>query len=125
MGIGLSYILKSILALIIIIFAANHLLHYLNGYMKKKNKAITVIERLAVSKHSSICIVEICGTVYLMSVTDKQTEIIKEFSESERKEIISISAEKEKEQFLMNKKLSKTSLLSSIDKLQFFSEKRK
>lgn len=97
LGIGLGYVIKSILALGVIIFAANYSLKYLNTFMTKKGKAIRIIERTAINKSSSICIVEIAGTYYVMSFTDTRNEILRELTESEKEAVIKTQTEAEGE----------------------------
>ncbi|MCA9766128.1 MAG: flagellar biosynthetic protein FliO [Carnobacterium sp.] len=88
LGVGLGYVVKSIFALVVIIFIANYSLKYLNTFMTKKGKAIRIIERTAITKNSSICIVEIAGTYYVMSFTETHNEILRELSDSEKEAII-------------------------------------
>lgn len=88
LGVGLGYVVKSILALVVIIFLANYSLKYLNTFMTKKGKAIRIIERTAINKSSSICIVEIAGTYYVMSFTETRNEILRELSETEKEAVI-------------------------------------
>ncbi|MGB6178166.1 flagellar biosynthetic protein FliO [Carnobacterium sp.] len=88
LGVGLGYVVKSILALVVIIFIANYSLKYLNTFMTKKGKAIRIIERTAINKGSSICIVEIAGTYYVMSFTETRNEILRELTESEKEAVI-------------------------------------
>jgi flagellar protein FliO/FliZ len=88
LGVGLGYVVKSIFALVVIIFIANYSLKYLNTFMTKKGKAIRIIERTAINKNSSICIVEIAGTYYVMSFTETHNEILRELSDSEKEAII-------------------------------------
>lgn len=94
-GTGLEYVLKSVLALIVIIFLANKLLSYMNTMMNKQTKAIRIIERMPVNKNSSMCIVEMLGSYYLMSFTEGRNEILKEFTEAESQAIIAMRKEKE------------------------------
>lgn len=94
-GTGLEYVLKSVLALIVIIFLANKLLGYMNTIMNKQTKAIRIIERMPVNKNSSMCIVEMLGSYYLMSFTEGRNEVLKEFTEDESKAIIAMRKEKE------------------------------
>ncbi|WP_414838998.1 flagellar biosynthetic protein FliO [Carnobacterium sp. TMP28] len=88
LGVGLGYVVKSIVALVVIIFIANYSLKYLNTFMTKKGKAIRIIERTAINKNSSICIVEIAGTYYVMSFTETHNEILRELNDSEKEAII-------------------------------------
>lgn len=56
--------------------------------MTKKGKAIRIIERTAINKSSSICIVEIAGTYYVMSFTETRNEILRELTGSEKEAVI-------------------------------------
>lgn len=86
----LLYILRSILALIFIIWLANLLLGKLNQYMKGRTQSIEVIERFSVTKNSSLAIVKVVNNYYLMSFSENQNEILKEFSAAEVYEIIEL-----------------------------------
>lgn len=94
MELGLSYVLKSVVALIVIILAANYGLKYLNTFMIKKNQVIKVIERTPISKSSALSIVEIADTYYLMSFTDTRNEILRELTAAEKEKITSSIEEK-------------------------------
>lgn len=127
LGIGLGYVIKSILALAVIIFAANFSLKYLNTFMTKKGKAIRIIERTAINKSSSICIVEIAGTYYVMSFTDTRNEILRELTESEKEAVIKTQTASEDEQqtpFFSEAK-SKPFLKQLQSRYQSLYEKRK
>lgn len=87
MELGLSYVLKSVVALVVIILAANYGLKYLNTFMIKRNQVINVIERTPISKSSALSIVEIAGTYYLMSFTDTRNEILRELTAEEKGKI--------------------------------------
>lgn len=76
-------IIKTTFVLVLVLFLASILLKYLNKYNLSSNKAMKVIERLSVSGSSSIAIVEICGTYYLMSLSDKENTILKELDKRE------------------------------------------
>lgn len=85
---GLENIIKSIIALIIVIWLANFLLNKLNSYSKGQAKMIQVIERYPVSKTSSLAIVKIINRYYLMSLSESSSEILEEFSSKEAYEIV-------------------------------------
>ncbi|WP_051910421.1 flagellar biosynthetic protein FliO [Carnobacterium pleistocenium] len=130
MGFGLGYVLKSVVALIVIIWAANYGLKYLNTFMTKKNQVIKVIERTSTSKGSALSIVEIADTYYLMSFADNRNEILKELTAVE-KEKIANSLEENKADFSMRsdrqqtgKKIVQT-FKSLRSQYQSFYEKRK
>lgn len=84
----LLYIIRSILALIFIIWLANILLRKLSYYMKGQTPSIEVIEKYSVSKNSSLAIVKIVNSYYLMSFNEDKNEILKEFTVAEVYEIV-------------------------------------
>ena len=126
-GTGLEYVLKSVLALIVIIFLANKLLGYMNTIMNKQTKAIRIIERMPVNKNSSMCIVEMLGSYYLMSFTEGRNEILKEFSEDESDAIIAMRKEKELStgQKTPDAEQFKEIYTKIQEKIQTYTEKRK
>lgn len=70
-------VLKMIIFLIVIIYAINWTLKYLNRYTNQSSEVIEVIQRLGVSKSSSIAIVKILDQHYVMSLSETQNQIIK------------------------------------------------
>lgn len=130
MELGLSYVVKSVVALIVIILAANYGLKYLSTFMTKRNQVIKVIERTPISKSSALCIVEIADTYYLMSFTDTRNEILRELT-TEEKEKITANIEETKQVVPMKakntysgKKTSQT-FKTLQSQYQSFYEKRK
>lgn len=125
-GTGLEYVLKSVLALIVIIFLANKLLGYMNAIMNKQTKAIRIIERMPVNKNSSMCIVEMLGSYYLMSFTEGRNEILKEFTEDESQAIIAMRKEKELSagQSSLDTEQLKEIYAKIQEKIQTYTEKR-
>lgn len=86
-GIGISQFLQMLFVLFLIIILANFLLKRLDRINQVRSKAIKIIERVPVSKSSSLCIVQI-GTQYmLMSFSESGNEVIKEFSQKEKEDI--------------------------------------
>lgn len=86
-GIGVSQFVQMLFALFLIIILANFLLKRLDRMNQVRSKAIKIIERVPVSKSSSLCIVQI-GTQYmLMSFSESGNEVIKEFSQKEKEDI--------------------------------------
>lgn len=81
------YVVRSIVALVVVIWLANVVLKYLNKYSNHATKSIQIVERISVSKTSSLAIVKIVGNYYLMSFSENSSETIKQFSEAEVKEI--------------------------------------
>ncbi|APZ49637.1 hypothetical protein BW721_08190 [Jeotgalibaca sp. PTS2502] len=84
---GITYVLKMVVALVVIIFSANILLQKMNQLSSKGSPNMKVIERLALSRTSSICIVEVMEKYYLMSCTEQHNEILKEIDASEMKRV--------------------------------------
>lgn len=125
-GTGLEYVLKSVLALIVIIFLVNKLLGYMNTMMNKQTKAIRIIERMPVNKNSSMCIVEMLGSYYLMSFTEGRNEILKEFTEDESQAIIAMRKEKELSagQSSLDTEQLKEIYAKIQEKIQTYTEKR-
>lgn len=81
------YVVRSIVALVVVIWLANVVLKYLNKYSNNTTKSIQIVERISVSKTSSLAIVKIVGNYYLMSFSENSSETIKQFCEAEVKEI--------------------------------------
>lgn len=81
------YILRSILALIVVVWVANIALRYLNNLSIHDKKSIQIVERISVSKASSLAIVKIVNDYYLMSFSDNSTETLQKFTHEEVIEI--------------------------------------
>jgi len=127
---GLSYVLKSVVALIVIILAANYGLKFLNTFMTKRNQVIKVIERTPISKSSALSIVEIADTYYLMSFTDTRNEILRELTAEEKEKITASIDETKLVAPMKSKKLhSEQKAIQTFKSLQSqyqsFYEKRK
>lgn len=88
-------IIQTIFVLIAVIALANVTLKYVNKHMHKQNKMIKVHERLPVNNQSSLNIVEICGSYYLMSFSGGDNKILKEL---DKEEVLKIMEEKRKNQ---------------------------
>ena len=130
MELGLNYVLKSVVALVVIIFSANYGLKYLNTFMTKKNQVIKVIERTPISKSSALSIVEIADTYYLMSFTDTRNEILRELTAEEKakittsiEEVVSVTQLKPKKVSSGKKDIQTFKDIQS--QYQYFYEKRK
>lgn len=80
-------IIQMILALALIIFLANYLLKKLGSFQKSSSQIIKIIERVPVSKSSSLCIVQVESEYVLMSISESSNEIIKTFSDEEKEAI--------------------------------------
>ncbi|WP_225743905.1 flagellar biosynthetic protein FliO [Marinilactibacillus sp. Marseille-P9653] len=84
---GASQFIQMVVALLFIIVLANYLLKKLNGLNQGKSKAIKIIERVPMSKNSSLCIVQVGSQYFLMSFSDQSSEVIKEFTQEEKEDI--------------------------------------
>ncbi|WP_319469843.1 flagellar biosynthetic protein FliO [uncultured Trichococcus sp.] len=82
----LVYIGKSFIVLIFVVFAINYLLKLLDRFVNKNGKYITMIERIPLNRTSSLCVVKVSGSYFLMSCTDTKNEILKELTIEEIKE---------------------------------------
>lgn len=80
-------ILQMIIALVVIVFLANFLLKKLNGFQQPTSQVIKIIERVQVSKSSSLSIVQVESDYMLMSISETSNEVIKTFSEEEKEAI--------------------------------------
>ncbi|MDC7953965.1 flagellar biosynthetic protein FliO [Liquorilactobacillus mali] len=76
-------VLKTIIFLIIIIFMINICLKFLGKYTNQSRKNFRVVQKIVVSKTSSIGIVQIIDTYYVMSFSENRNEILKELSDYE------------------------------------------
>lgn len=83
-----NYVLRSILALVIIIWLANMLLGILNKYAHGQSRSIQIIERYSINKNSSLAIVKIVNDYYLMSFNAEGNQVLKEFSADEVDDIV-------------------------------------
>ncbi|MPW24804.1 flagellar biosynthesis protein FliZ [Alkalibaculum sp. M08DMB] len=92
-------VIKTIVVLLMIIALANISLKLGNKYITKHNKIIKIVERVSVSNNSSLCIVDICGSYYLMSFSGNDNKILKDLDEEKVQEIL---AEIQKEQSIPN-----------------------
>ncbi|MDN6625699.1 MAG: flagellar biosynthetic protein FliO [Pisciglobus halotolerans] len=121
-GMGMGYVLKSIVALIIIIYLANVLLKYLNKLSTKQTQMMVVIERMPVSKTASLCIVKIVETYYVISFSEGKTELLKTLSDEETMRVQKLQAEKETVKQTVSAADSFKTIFETV--LQTHSEKR-
>ncbi|GEN50630.1 flagellar biosynthetic protein FliO [Alkalibacterium pelagium] len=80
-------IFQMITALVVIVFLANFLLKKLNGIQQPSSQVIKIIERVQVSKSSSLCIVQVESEYMLMSISETSNEVIKTFTDEEKEAI--------------------------------------
>jgi len=88
-------LVKMILFLGIILYLAQFLLHYLERYSKPVGKNMQILDKIQVSKTSSIGVVKILDTYYLMSFAEQSNEILKELDVSEVANYIQAPEKKE------------------------------
>lgn len=81
---GLPDMLQMIASLVVIVFLANFLLKKLNKFQQPSSQVIKIIERVQVSKTSSLCIVQVESDYMLMSISDTSNEVIKTFTKEEK-----------------------------------------
>ena len=84
MEMGLPDMLQMIASLVVIVFLANFLLRKLNKFQQPSSQVIKIIERVQVSKTSSLCIVQVESDYMLMSISDTSNEVIKTFTKEEK-----------------------------------------
>lgn len=84
-GLGLEYLWKSVISLVVIIWAANFLLRKLSKVTNQGSKNMQIVERLPLSPKSSLCIVKVLDKYYLMSCTEQHNELIQELDMTEEK----------------------------------------
>lgn len=87
MKMGLPELLQMIASLVVIVFLANFLLKMLNKFQQPSSQVIKIIERVQVSKTSSLCIVQVASDYMLMSISDTSNEVIKTFTKEEKEAI--------------------------------------
>ena len=103
--------LQTIVVLIIVIVLANISLKLINRNFQMKGRLVKIIEKTSISSNSSLAVVKIIDSYYLMSFGDKENTILKELEKTEVDEIL-LNAEEE------NK------LTSFKEKVQVYMEKR-
>lgn len=95
-------LVQIIVALLIVIALAYISLRVSNKFINKNSNMIKIIERVGVSNNSSLCIVNVCDSYYLMSLCNGENRILKELNkedvthmikeiEKEKKESVSLS----------------------------------
>ncbi|OJF90885.1 flagellar biosynthetic protein FliO [Alkalibacterium sp. 20] len=84
---GLADIGQMLLALGATVLLANFSLKKLNKYSHSTSEVIKVIERVPVSKSSSLSIVQVESEYLLMSISETKSEVIKTFTQKEKEAI--------------------------------------
>ena len=96
-------IIKMVVFLIVILYLVVQALKFLNKQMNPENSILQVIQRISVSKSSSIAIVKMFDRYYVMSISENQNQIIKELTLDE----IQLLKAFQKEQLLKQSQLPK------------------
>ena len=79
---------QTIVVLIIVIILANISLKWMNRNFQMKGKVVKIIEKTPISSNSSLAVVKIIDTYYLMSFSEKENTILKELEKAEVDEIL-------------------------------------
>ncbi|MFT8406988.1 MAG: flagellar biosynthetic protein FliO [Liquorilactobacillus sp.] len=87
MGMFLT-VIKLIMALLIVIYLINVFLKFLNHYSLKTNKTFRIIQKIPVSKSSSVGIVQIVDHFYVMSFSEQASQILFELSSKDAEELL-------------------------------------
>lgn len=104
-------ILQTIVVLIIVIVLANISLKLINKNYQINGRVIKVIEKTPISNTSSLALVKVMDTYYLMSFSEKENAILKELDKDRVDEILLDSLDENK-------------FTSIKDKLEGYMEKR-
>jgi flagellar protein FliO/FliZ len=107
-------VIKMIVGLIIVIYLINIFLKYLNRYSLKTNKAFRILQKIPVSKSSSIGVIQILDHVYVMSFSESQNQILFELSPQEAKKFLAVL----KQQTFPEKEESKQSFQAVLAKIK-------
>lgn len=81
-------LVKLIGFLILILYLINLSLKYLNRYTSQQNAQLRILQKVAVSKSSSIGIVQILDRCYVMSFSEQQNQILKELTTEEAAQLL-------------------------------------
>ncbi|AUJ33043.1 MAG: flagellar biosynthetic protein FliO [Liquorilactobacillus nagelii] len=81
-------VVKLIIGLLIVVYLINIFLKFLNHYSLQTNKTFRILQKIPVSKSSSIGIVQIVDRVYVMSFSEQQNQILFEMPADEAKKLL-------------------------------------
>ncbi|MCI1633813.1 flagellar biosynthetic protein FliO [Liquorilactobacillus nagelii] len=81
-------VLKLIIGLVVVVYLINIFLKYLNHYSLQTNKSFRILQKIPVSKSSSIGIVQVVDRVYVMSFSEQQNQILFEIPTDEAKKLL-------------------------------------
>lgn len=110
-------IIKMVVFLIVILYLVVQALKFLNKQMNPENSILQVIQRISVSKSSSIAIVKMFDRYYVMSISENQNQIIKELTLDEIQSLKAFQKEQALKQSQLPKEFRKL-LNKEINNLQ-------
>lgn len=110
-------IIKMVVFLIVILYLVVQALKFLNKQMNPENSILQVIQRISVSKSSSIAIVKMFDRYYVMSISENQNQIIKELTLDEIQSLKAFQKEQALKQSQLPKEFRKL-LTKEINSLQ-------
>jgi flagellar protein FliO/FliZ len=92
-------LLQTIIVLLIVIYLANLSLKVLNRKIQQQTTMIQIIQKQQVTPGSSIGVVKILDTYYLMSLADKENTILKELEKKDVEAMMTEPGEQKPFQF--------------------------
>lgn len=110
-------IIKMVVILIVILYLVVQALKFLNKQMNPENSILQVLQRISVSKSSSIAIVKMFDRYYVMSISENQNQIIKELTLDEIQSLKAFQKEQALKQSQLPKEFRKL-LNKEINSLQ-------
>lgn len=110
-------IIKMVVFLIVILYLVVQALKFLNKQMNPENSILQVLQRISVSKSSSIAIVKMFDRYYVMSISENQNQIIKELTLDEIQSLKAFQKEQALKQSQLPKEFRKL-LNKEINSLQ-------
>ncbi len=93
-------IIRTIGALVLVIYLINILVRYLSKYSRQDDKMVKILERVPLDANLSIYIIEVLGEYFLLSSSKESSEILRELDGEEVEKQMEIIEEKRKSQGL-------------------------
>ncbi|MFT9450925.1 flagellar biosynthetic protein FliO [Liquorilactobacillus ghanensis] len=81
-------VVKLIIGLLIVVYLINIFLKFLNHYSLQTNKSFRILQKIPVSKSSSIGVVQVVDRVYVMSFSEQQNQILFELPAEEAQKLL-------------------------------------
>ncbi|WP_313628663.1 flagellar biosynthetic protein FliO [Enterococcus italicus] len=78
-------IVKTFILLGVVIYLISLSLKFLNRYTNRVTRGISILQKVSVTKSSSIGVIKIAETYYVMSFSETQNQILKELTVDEAK----------------------------------------